>query len=648
MSVELRPHQIKAVEELADGKVLVGGVGTGKTITSLTYFYVKVLGGEVGDFGSIELPMDLYVFTTARKRDELDWQREAAQLGISAKRDCSATGVTITVDSYNNIQKYDDVKGAFIILDEQRMVGSGAWTKSFLKMAKHNRWIMLSATPGDKWEDYIPLFIANGFYKNRTEFKRRHCVYSHFGPYPKLERYVEVGRLIKLRNSILVEMPYERHTTRHIHTTRVDYDKELFERVVKKRWHVYEERPLKDVSELFSVMRKVVNSDASRLTRLRELMESHPRMIVFYNFDYELDLLRTLLSTPSHSQTSPRSLTDGSSTLTEVITKASSTTMDHQQPSLSQEFREPMVRSSEGSPTFNPTKTEFVSSANSTKLGESSCRDRSSITPSLSMVTNSTRTTSGSLQKPHLSTEKDATTSVSERVSHISEATDLLRLENASSRTFGNTVSSAESGWKGRGSRGRMFESVGTDTTSPSSTTCASMRNTTSNNFLDSSFRNTSTESETERCSTSTNSPSGSEKTSTLTSPKSRESSYSVDTVLHQNHRQTSVISSPSNFEMAEWNGHKHEPVPTSERWVYLVQYAAGAEAWNCTATDAMCFYSLTYSYKHFAQAQGRIDRLDTPFSHLHYYVLMSESSIDRAVAKSLRNKQDFNEKDFG
>lgn len=401
--VKLYPHQERAVAEMSNGKVLVGGVGTGKTITSLAYFYTKVMGGwTLGDPTSITNPMDLYVFTTARKRDELDWQKDAAQLMIGRDRDASIFGIKMVVESYNNIHKYQDVKDAFIILDEQRMVGSGAWVKSFLKLAKNNKWIMLSATPGDKWEDYIPLFIANGFVKNRTEFKRNHIVYSSFSKFPKVERYLEVGKLLKWRKSLLVDMPYLRHTTRHLNDVRVDHDVDLMKQVYEKRWNPYEKRPLRDVGEMFAMMRKVAYSDPSRKEKVIELLtEKHPKLIVFYNFDYELEMLRTI---------------------------------------------------SEDLPEWS----------------------------------------------------------------------------------------------------------------------------------------------------------------------------------------------------VAEWNGHKHEAVPTTDKWLYLVQYMAGAEAWNCTQTDAICFYSQTYSYRNFEQAQGRIDRLDTPFKDLQYYLLKSSSLIDAAISRSLRTKKSFNESDFG
>lgn len=379
--VDLAPHQEKAVSEMHNGCILRGGVGVGKSRTSLAYYEKN------------EAPKDIYVITTAKKRDSLDWEIEAAKSGIGTAKDATLHGV-LTVDSWNNIAKYIGVKNAFFIFDEQRLVGSGTWTKSFCKIAKDNAWILLTATPGDSWLDYIPVFVANGFYKNRTEFKREHVVYNTYTKFPKVDHYVQVGKLVRLRNSILVEMPYEKHTVRKFKDVLVSYDEELFHKATVGRWHVFEKRPLRDVAELFLVMRKIVNSDSSRLAALRDLMKDHPRLIVFYNFDYELEALRTL---------------------------------------------------------------------------------------------------------------KDE-------------------------------------------------------------------------------------------------------------------------------------------VEIAEWNGHKHEDVPTTKRWLYLVQYMAGSEAWDCVATDSMVFYSLTYSYKQFVQAQGRIDRLNTPYTYLYYYILVSRSLIDRAILKALGNKESFNE----
>lgn len=400
MAVQLRPHQEEAIHKLSSGKVLLGGVGTGKTITSLAYYFTYILGGVIGDLSTVKHDVDVYVITTARKRDELDWVKEAAKFGISGSQEGAVLGPRIVVDSWNNVAKYKETTGAFFIFDEQRLVGSGAWVKAFLKIAKTNRWIMLSATPGDKWEDYIPLFVANGFVKNRTQFKREHIIYSTYSKYPKVEGYRGVAQMVRWRNSLLVDMPYERHTTRHIHTVKVDHDKELMEVVMKKRWHPYEERPLRDISEMFINMRRVAYSDPSREDAILKLMKKHPRLIIFYSFDYELENLRA--------------------------------------------------------------------------MGEK-CKD----------------------------------------------------------------------------------------------------------------------------------------------------------------------------VTVAEWNGHKHEQVPTSEKWLYLVQYVAGAEAWNCVSTDAICFHSLTYSYKNFEQAQGRIDRLNTLYTDLNYYVLMSDSMIDKAVKKALDSKKSFNESDY-
>lgn len=380
--LELAPHQKRAVEALESGKILWGGVGVGKSRTAVAYYWEK------------ERPRDVYVITTAKKRDHLDWDREFIRVGVGRSPDATTAGVLV-VDSWNNIGKYRDVRGAFFIFDEQRLVGSGAWVAQFLAIARHNHWILLSATPGDNWLDYIPVFVANGFYRNRTEFKRDHVIYSPFTRFPKVDRYVNVGKLVRLRNSVLVHMPYERRTERVIETVSVEYDRQLMEEVLKKRWNVYANRPIRNVAELFSVMRRVANSHSSRLGSIRRLLDKHSKLIVFYNFDYELEILRSL-----------RELGAG----------------------------------------------------------------------------------------------------------------------------------------------------------------------------------------------------------------------------------------------YGEWNGHLHQSVPSGERWVYLVQYTAGAEGWNCTDTDAMVFYSFPYSYKQWHQAHGRIDRMNTLFSRLFYYVLMSNSWIDFQVKKALDGKRDFNQ----
>lgn len=420
--VELREHQQKAVNELGNGKILLGGVGTGKSRTAGAYYMAN------------EAPRDVYVITTAKKRNSHDWEEEFHRFGVEKTPDTTLAGV-LTVDSWNNIGKYEDVEGAFFVLDEQRLVGAGAWTKSFLKIARNNRWILLSATPGDTWLDYIPVFLANGFYRNRTEFKREHVVYARFSKFPKVERYLGEQKLERLRRSILVEMPYERHTRRITKYVNVDYDKERLHRAMVQRWHVYEDRPIRDVAELFLVMRKIVNSDPSRLEAVRCLMEKHPKLIVFYNFNYELEMLR--------------------------------------------------------------------------ELGRS-----------------------------------------------MSEAGQLTTSSSASSTTT-DGLSSSQTGYDGSGS-------------------------------------------------------------------------------------------GKGSFAMAEWNGHKHQEIPKTDRWLYLVQYVAGAEGWNCTETDSMIFWSLTYSYKNWHQAYGRIDRMNTPFEDLNYYVLKSNSPIDGAILKSLKEKRNFNETSMG
>lgn len=380
--VELWPHQQEALKKLDNGKILWGDVGTGKSAVAARYYIDR------------EAPKDVYVITTAKKRDELDWDKEFVPYGVT--RTVSTQG-KLVIDSWNQIQKYKDVKDAFFIFDEQRLVGSGKWVQAFQRIAKANHWILLSATPGDTWMDYIPVFVANGFYKNRTEFKWEHVVYNTHAKFPKVDRYLGVAKLVRHRNRILVEMPFVRHTERITTHKLVSYEPDVLQKVVKDRWNVFTEEPIQSLAELFYVMRKVVNADGSRFIAVRELLKKHPRLIVFYNFDYELEILREL----------------------------------------------------------------------------------------------------------------------------------------------------------------------------------------------------------------------------------------SEDTTV------------------AEWNGHRHQPIPETDSWVYLVQYAAGSEGWNCTSTNAIVFYSPTYSYKHWHQAHGRIDRLNTPYKNLFYYVLKSDSVIENLILTSLSKKRSFNEKEF-
>jgi hypothetical protein len=399
MNINLFDYQKEAIDKLKTGSILCGGVGSGKSRTAI-YYYFQECGGKIkvngaGEYVPMKKQKDLYIITTARKRDTLEWERELGPFLLSTNQKISINRVKVIVDSWNNIGKYTTVKNSFFIFDEQRVIGSGKWVKSFLKITKTNKWIILSATPGDTWSDYIPVFIANGFYKNRTEFVRRHVVYSRFTKFPKVDHYVDCGYLVRLRNKIVIPMRYIKATTAHNKKVIAPFDKNLFNRVIKERWNVFENKPIKNVSELCYTMRKVVNSDLNRLMFIKQLLKKHSKIIVFYNFNYELNLLKTL----------------------------------------------------------NGTK--------------------------------------------------------------------------------------------------------------------------------------------------------------------------------------------------AEWNGHKHEPIPTSDSWLYLVQYTAGAEGWNCTETNCIVFYSQNYSYKIMVQAAGRIDRLNTSFSDLYYYHIISNSKIDTSISKSLENKQNFNEKSF-
>lgn len=292
--IQLADYQKKAVGQLKNGSILCGGVGSGKSRTALAY-YLKACGGLTADWevDDMQEPLDLYIITIAKKRDDLEWEAECTQFILSTERENSVSGVKVTVDSWNNISKYCNVCGAFFIFDEQRVVGSGKWSKSFLQIAKKNKWILLTATPGDVWADYISVFVANGFYKNRSEFLREHAVFNRYTKYPKIDRYIETRKLVNFRNQILVNMDYHREAKRHDERIAVDYDKELYEKV-ESRWNPYEDEPIQDVSQYCYISRRVVNSSASRIEKVRELIQTHWRSIIFYNFDYELEILRNV------------------------------------------------------------------------------------------------------------------------------------------------------------------------------------------------------------------------------------------------------------------------------------------------------------------------------------------------------------------
>lgn len=400
--LQLRDYQEKAISEMKNGCILCGGVGSGKSITALGYYYMKVCGGSFdknGVPGNMKIKKDLYIITTARKRDTLEWEGDMAPFLLSTDPKLSYCMAKVVVDSWNNISKYKDITNAFFIFDEQRVIGSGAWVKSFLKITKSNGWILLSATPGDTWTDYIPVFIANGFYRNRTDFIREHVVYSRFSKFPKIDRYVNTGKLIKYRNQLLVDMDFKRETVSHHEDISVNYDKILYKDTMKRRWDPFKDEPIQNAGVLCYILRRIVNSDESRLAAVMEIFEKNPRVIIFYNFDYELELLSGLY--------------------------------------------------------------------------------------------------------------------------------------------YGEGV------------------------------------------------------------------------------------------------------------EVAEWNGHRHQAVPESESWVYLVQYTAGAEGWNCIKTDTIIFFSQNYSYKIMQQAAGRIDRLNTPYRDLYYYHLKTKSGIDLAISKALSEKRNFNERKY-
>jgi hypothetical protein len=405
--IVLRDDQIEAVNKLRNGNILRGNVGSGKSLVSLAYYY-KVNGGSIinGMMTSrLKDPMDLVIITTAKKRDLHEWDTELrGSIHMSEFREGNLYSNNVTIDSWNNIGKYVDVKNSFFIFDEQRLVGSGAWVKSFYKIARNNQWILLSATPGDKWEDYVPVFIANGFYRNKTEFKNEHMIFDYHVHYPKVLGYLGEKKLRRLRDQILVNMEYNNYTVQHHETIVVPYDRDLYRQVIRTRVSPFATmkifknvipKPIENASEFCSILRRITNSSRERMDTVNKICASFDRVIIFYNFDFELEALR-------------------------------------------------------------------------------------------------------------------------------------------------------KNDWGDK--------------------------------------------------------------------------------------------------EFAEYNGHKHENCPTGDKWVYVVQYNAGNEAWNCITTNCMIFYSENYSYRIMTQAAGRIDRSNTRYVDLYYWHIRTTSNIDIQIMKALNNKKQFNE----
>ena len=389
--VTLNDFQKEAVSKMKNGCILCGGVGSGKSRTALAYYYISCGGKLWPEKTRITKPLDLYVITTAKKRDDLDWEHEMLPFVLDRYN------ISIKIDSWNNIKKYGNITGAFFIFDEQRAVSYGKWGKTFIRIARRNKWVMLSATPGDKWLDYMPVFIANGYFRDKRDFMQRHVALKPWMSYPVVDHYIDEGKLLKYRRDILVDLDDMRQTVRHDETIWVMYDREKYRDISRNRFDPWNQEPIQSASGLCYALRRVANSDESRFMAVLEICEDHPKVIIFYNFDYELGILKSL--------------------------------------------------------------------------------------------------------------------------------------------------------------------------------------------------------------------------------------SYGPETVV------------------AEWNGHRHERIPNSEKWVYLVQYTAGAEGWNCIQTNAMIFFSQTYSYKALEQSKGRIDRINTPYRDLYYYHLKTRSGIDMAISEALSEKRDFNER---
>lgn len=298
MDIPLYPSQQRVLDKIKTGSILRGGVGSGKSITALSYFF-KFCGGSFtinskGVYKTPDKPRDLYIITTAKKRDDKEWEKEAARFAICNERKDSIVGIKLYVDSWNNIVKYVNVIDAFFIFDEQRAISLGTWGKSLIKISKKNDWILLSATPGDTWIDYMPIFIANGFYKNKTDFIINHVIYSPYTKFPKIDRFVGIKQLEMNKEAITIYMDSERKIERQHEYIKCKFDKDKYKMAWMQRWNMYDDEPIQEIGKLMYILRRVTNEDKSRQEETKNKIIQNKRIIIFYNFTYELEILREI------------------------------------------------------------------------------------------------------------------------------------------------------------------------------------------------------------------------------------------------------------------------------------------------------------------------------------------------------------------
>lgn len=271
--ISMYEYQLEAINKLQSGMILWGNVGSGKSRTSL-YFYCKNYSNK-----------KLLIITTAQKRNNGEWLEE-----------CKVFGLKPIIDSWNNIRKYEKYENYFIIFDEDHLTGYGAWSKTFIKMAKCNDWLVLTGTPGDNYSEFMTVFIAKGWYKNKRDFEENHVIYSRYSKYPKVDRYINQGLLEKHRRDILVKMFIEKRPRVHKEIVITQYDISKYKKAYKDK-RDENNKPFKNATAFCLYLRKICNEDESKIVKVRELLLKHNKVIIFYNYIYEKEILLKLLKT---------------------------------------------------------------------------------------------------------------------------------------------------------------------------------------------------------------------------------------------------------------------------------------------------------------------------------------------------------------